>query len=623
MDERSASGASRPLLPIAFAALAVMARLPSLAGLHPLVWDEIEFFRATDWVRRGLVPYRDFWEHHTPLQWFLFAPLSGIVDSPGVASIIAMRVWQLPLWLVTFALLMLWMKRAGLASWERWAGVVVGLCSSMFMLPAVEYRVDVAGCCFVLLGLVFAQRMNASRRWAMLAGAAFALAGLANLRLGPLLVAAVLLLQFVRPDDGAWGLRRRAGWIFAGAAAVAIVWLGYALVTHSLAITIRSVLIDNYVADRNAPQPSHMFLTRLGAQFGLRRDGERLWWEASGIDPAGIVVLVVGAIGMIRVLVTRRRRPDDRFVLAVLTAANVLFIAAMKFVYNYHLLIVVLMLVPFVAAELERFGRQRTVLAALAVLLCVNAAVSIFRGKEADTRYQNLIMNEVDRRTPPGSKVWDSAGWALHRTPAYRYWFLRAIVPVLVKHGDFAPYRPQDLLADPPAAVVADYDTRGWMAFHPDLGRVVVRHYLPLWRDLWAPGLSARLTPAAPRVTWLVPSDGTYRLVASERLASHPWFRSPLFFDPRPWSVGPSVSDASASGTQNSIPPVDLDAPIDHGAVLLKRGQMLTATSRAAAPIGVMLIRENPGELFRRPPPGVTLEGSQTPRWHVPEWPLW
>src|SRR5436305_15332505 len=56
--------------------LSVLARLLQLQGLHPLVWDEIEFFRATDWVRRGLVPYRDFWEHHTPLQWFLFAPFT-------------------------------------------------------------------------------------------------------------------------------------------------------------------------------------------------------------------------------------------------------------------------------------------------------------------------------------------------------------------------------------------------------------------------------------------------------------------------------------------------------------------------------------------------------------------
>ena len=50
-------------------AVAGALRLLPLARLHPIVWDEIEYFRATDWVAHGLVPYRDFWEHHTPLQW--------------------------------------------------------------------------------------------------------------------------------------------------------------------------------------------------------------------------------------------------------------------------------------------------------------------------------------------------------------------------------------------------------------------------------------------------------------------------------------------------------------------------------------------------------------------------
>src|SRR5437867_1112981 len=71
--------------------VAAAARSLSLTFLHPLNWDEIEFFRATDWVRQGLVPYRDFFEHHTPLQWFLFAPIVSFVRSPGAAAVITMR----------------------------------------------------------------------------------------------------------------------------------------------------------------------------------------------------------------------------------------------------------------------------------------------------------------------------------------------------------------------------------------------------------------------------------------------------------------------------------------------------------------------------------------------------
>src|SRR3954470_15709609 len=107
------------LLPI-IALLAILARLLQLQGLHPLVWDEIEFFRATDWVRHGLVPYRDFWEHHTPLQWFLFAPITALTNSPGVSAILLMRSAQLPLWIATFLLLRGWMRRAGISVFAAW-----------------------------------------------------------------------------------------------------------------------------------------------------------------------------------------------------------------------------------------------------------------------------------------------------------------------------------------------------------------------------------------------------------------------------------------------------------------------------------------------------------------------
>src|SRR3984893_739604 len=106
---------SRPRLVSVLIVVAAAARSLSLGWLHPLNWDEIEYFRASDWVRQGLVPYRDFWEHHTPLQWFVFAPVASLVDSPGAAAIIAMRWAQVPLWIATFALLSLWMRRAGLA----------------------------------------------------------------------------------------------------------------------------------------------------------------------------------------------------------------------------------------------------------------------------------------------------------------------------------------------------------------------------------------------------------------------------------------------------------------------------------------------------------------------------
>src|SRR5436190_18382095 len=171
----------------ALIALAAAARAISLTFLRPLNWDEIEFFRASDWIRRGLVPYRDFFEHHTPLQWFLFAPLTALIHSPGAVAIIAMRWAQVPLWIATFWLMSIWMRRAGISTFARLSAIVLPLCSSMFMLAAIEFRVDALACTLLALALVLEQRESMAS-----AGVALVLSGFANVRLGPMLVVALI-----------------------------------------------------------------------------------------------------------------------------------------------------------------------------------------------------------------------------------------------------------------------------------------------------------------------------------------------------------------------------------------------------------------------------------------------
>src|SRR5205085_4870540 len=165
-------------------------RLLQLARLHPIVWDEIEYFRATDWVWRGLVPYRDFWDIHTPLQWFVFAPFAALTTSPGVSAVIALRWAQLPLWILTFALLWKWMRAEGLSARSTAVAVLFAVCSTQFTLAAIEYRIDALGCALFVAALLLLQRGHGA--WA---GVALCLAGFANIRFGPLIVLAALLTR--------------------------------------------------------------------------------------------------------------------------------------------------------------------------------------------------------------------------------------------------------------------------------------------------------------------------------------------------------------------------------------------------------------------------------------------
>ncbi|HKB79907.1 MAG TPA: hypothetical protein VKH35_09350 [Thermoanaerobaculia bacterium] len=607
-------------LVMAAIAASVGARLVSLQALHPLNWDEIEFFRATDWVRQGLVPYRDFFEHHTPLQWFVFGPITALTHSAGVDAVLTMRWAQVPLWIAIFVLIQVWMIDERLSPFARWAAMAFPLTSTLFMLPAVEYRVDVLAGGLLIAALVCIQRMERSVWYALAAGAALCLSGFANLRMGPVLVLTMLMARIIDFPKRRWGGNARANWIFAGAAGMFALCSIYFLATRSAATAFRHLIVDNFLADKWAVPPiAHMMLHRLVAPFGFHLAPGQAPFTPSTVDPGGIVVVVAGTAAMIHLLVSRRRTPDALFFLAFVQITNLLFIGAMKFVFNYHLVIAAALMVPLLASEIERFPNAKAVLALIAVTAVVNVAVALFRGKEADLGYQDTIMQALDSRTPPGSAVWDSVGWALHRRPAYRYWFLREIVVVLERHGIFPTYTPADMIRNPPAAVVPDWDTRVWMARHLPLARFVTSQYLPTWMNLWLPGLSASLR-AGEEARWIVPAAGTYTIYASERLARHPWFLNPLDLEAAWWRNraltqlrDDDVAAAPVEFTVNDVP-----VGVSATSMNLAEHDVVTAINRDSARVGVMLARVPREELFMAPPAGVTIEASSSPQWHVP-----
>jgi hypothetical protein len=545
--------------------IAAALRLLPLARLHPIVWDEVEFYRATDFVSRGLVPYRDFWEHHTPLQWFLFAPIAMLVKSPGVSTILIMRWAQLPLWILTFVLLWKWMRGEGFSATSTALSMLFAVCSTQFALGAIEYRVDALGCTLFMAGLLLLQRGRGY--WA---GAMFCLAGFANIRLGPLLVLTILLSR----------LRWRA---IAGAAVALAACVSYFLVTHSAVLAWRDNWTDNYIADRIQTGPPGAFFYRFTNVFGFLTRG----FDPGAIDVGSIVVMLAAACGMIWILATRWRRRDTLFVLAVLEIANLAFIAKMKFIYHYHFLIVTLMALPFVALVFDWLlarGHRAVIAAVVAASVAVSAFASVFRGKEDELAYQDFFMHEVDRIVPPHGRVFGGVGYAIRKEPAYRYWFLPNIVQVLEARGRFERY---DITANPPDAVILDIPTRLWFTNRPAQAAFVRRHYLPTLPELWVPGMSAQLTREHPSAQWIVPADGTYIVHA-----------------PLPLRV-------TIDGVMQ--PP--------SARLALRKRQRLEFAADVTQPVTVIVIPAGGPPLFRRPPPGLTLDANAPPRTHWPR--LW
>lgn len=575
---RRSAGAPPAGLAIVVALTAALVRLIPLQWLHPINWDELEFFRATKWIAEGRVPYRDFWEHHTPLAWILFAPFARIIDSPGVGAIVAMRWAQIPVWIATFVLVNLWMRGAGIARGARWTAMALALCSSLFMLPAIEYRIESVGCLLIVLGLVLAQR-----KLDLSAGIVFCLAGFANLRLGPVLVVAVLL--HFRPRLIAGGIAALAACLAAFAA------------TGSLDDLWQQVWRDN-LAERFATPVIGGFVHRLVVPFGVRILATDREFELAAVDVGGIAILLLGFAGLL--FAWRRRELRTIFVMQIV---NLLFIAWMKFIYNYHFALVVILAIPLLASVVERIDGARGrggIAALLMIALGVSTFASIFRGKEGDRAYQDLVMREVHARTKPGDKVWSGVPWAFEREPAYRFWFLPELARQLVLQG----LAPRYSMKDPPAAVVFDHYALVWVAtVQRELAPYLVRHYMPAWRNLWIPAMNAVVRPGQG-VEWIVPHDGTYRVFASPELARHRWFRDPFL----------AYKGEELRLRTMERPPLTFSAG-PH----LRKGQRLTVISHGSEPLGVILLSSNDTVLFRQPPEGVSLEAETTRVTHVPD----
>jgi hypothetical protein len=618
MPSRGERARVRVLIALAVTAAAI--RLIPLALLHPLQWDEVEYFRASDWVRRGLVPFRDFWEHHTPLHWYLFAPFTALTDSPGVDAIVTMRWAQVPLWIATFWLIGSWARRAGAGGVATWGALASVLASSMFMTPAIEFRVDTTAAALYVGGLWCAQRMHERRAYAVVAGVLFCLTGFANIRFGPLLAATALLLRVTDLRERRWRDNTRANWLIGAVLMTLAAALLFLTVTRSLHPMIESVWRENVISDREAEGVRFGFLHRILLPSGIRiLGGPAPSFDPAGIDVGGLAIVIVGVVG-IALALRRWRTPDDFFVLAVLQVIGVIVIARMKFIYHYHLELAVLMMLPLLALAFESLRWRRALVMIAVAAWGVNLFASVFRGKEADRAYQALIMSEAHHRTSPGDKVWDGVGWAVRREPAYRYWFLPDLVRHLVRLGHAEPYTVRELLSDPPGVVIADQNAIVWLSTQPELRAAMVRHYLPVWRNLWIPALSARLDATTPATAWIVPRDGVYRVYASAELAAHPWFERPLYVASY-FGPGASRSELQLGRPAGSaLIAWHLDGqPLPAADTLrLRKGQRLDA--RAEETLGVLVVPGTDQRLFRQPPENVTLDGAAPRVTHWPEW---
>ncbi|MBV8515776.1 MAG: glycosyltransferase family 39 protein [Acidobacteria bacterium] len=569
-------------------AAAVTTVVLKLQWAHGVAWDEVEFYRATKWLAEGRVPFRDFFEHHLPVQWFLFAPVAFFVDSPGVGAILIMRWAQALLWICAFVVLHRMTRDAGADREGSLLAIVVLLASPLFADLALEYRVDVPANLAYLAALFVAFRAPRSRAAWIGFGALMSLSVLTNLRMVYLVIATGALLLFVDARERRWRFNAVALWMTAGIAAVGAAFGAWLAATHALA-PFRAAMELNVSMDRVLAAEAHTLVPVLLRPF-------------TSYDLAATALLVAGLAGSALAL-REIRRPGSLQLLAILAVLSVLSLTLLGVHYPYHLQLSLLLFVAPAAAIVRGVGMQRAALVVAGVALCLQLASFTRPGTGVALRYQDKVMREADRRTLPNERVWDGVGSALRRPPAYRYWFLPSIVRLAAQRRLIEPYGAMEMIAAPPAAIVHSVRVYFWFQQFPSAAAYATTHYVPLYRDLWVPGLSAKVEPRR-RVSWIVPRGGRYRLVASELLPKHPWFYNPTHYA---MAAGSDAVDFQLP--LDRLPQVDrarlavaIDGhPVNASVFTLRKGGVISVESSLPETVGVLIVPADVTTLFMAP----------------------
>ncbi|HYK03565.1 MAG TPA: hypothetical protein VE974_17545 [Thermoanaerobaculia bacterium] len=542
----------------------------------PLAVDEVEFFRATKWIGEGRVPFRDFWEHHTPLQWLVFAPVARLfADGPDVASIVTMRWAQVLAWIAIFALLLRFARRAYV---NAWPALVLLLVSSTFVRKAVEYRVDVPGNLGFIAAIALVAAGGSVARWIGF-GALMSAAVLANMRLAPLVVVTALLALFRKEER--WRFNARALWMLAGVAAMAGSFIAYLMLTGAWTPFLEAIFDYNVTSARLLEVDT--FFDALLAPF----------WT---LDAGGIAFWLAALAGL--VLALRERGPLQ--FMALLALASIATVAIMEVQYDYHFQTTWLLLMPFAALAIVRWPRVFALVAAVALAIFV---VQLLPSFGAEMQYQDDVMTMVDRVTQPEERVFDGSGFALRREPSYRYWFLTTGVRMMAQRDLLEPY---DIAADPPAAVIADYRLRVYLEAFPRTARYATTHYLPLYRNLWVPGMTALVGPQPTRAGWIAPRAGRYDVHASAALATHPWFTQPLAYAATVGRLAPQYAVPL-----RRLPPLAADAlqwsvdgiaqPRGTRTLTLRKGSRVELIATPGRAAGVLLVSHGTDTLALAP----------------------
>ncbi len=584
-----------------------------LLSTGPILMDELEFALATKWVSEGRMPYRDFWEHHLPLQWFLMAPAVPLVSEASVSMHLQLRALQTLFFgggIVAITVVLLRRKRVSLLLLAA-AGSLL-LTDEMFSRAFTEFRIDVPMNFFYLLGILFAEEAlehEDSRciAWRIsAAGLMWGLACLASQRMVPAAVATwALYAAFLI-------LGRRMSWGIPFSALMGLLPGLILLLAYSLKEALPALIEQNVNLNASYEKlGSHGQLPSAWKYFSDSFSG--------GVNPSRIVFWSAVFATILSLILKTKLKDVFASRLLILTAVQVVFIASISSPFPYqwqtgYLLLLLLVCTGFDRAFVDHPAR-RTVVAAMGSAVALLTAVLMFRflpwEQFRDTlAYQDFVMKSVDRICGPNETVLDGSGYAVNREPLFRYWFLPRLVRVMTQNGVLEPLTKEDFVSGRPCAVLMHSRTVRYLAEATSESETVARNFLPLDRTIWIPAPNALLeTGAVQNFTILRRAKYFLRVVSREHLVPGAWFSNPysfaFFMSRRPVNRPFDIEGVAESSILNEVSvtidgrtlsPEDLASGRD-----LQPGQELAISNHANGRVAVFVVPAGFRHFFQTP----------------------
>jgi dolichol-phosphate mannosyltransferase len=542
--DRALAAAPKNIAPLP---LAIASIVTTLIALGSSLWfaktryfdrDEFEHLHFAWCITRGMVPYRDFFEHHTPWFHFLLAatmPLYQVDRRFGDAlSFIWMaRRFDLALGAIAIALTFM-LARLWRGTGVGWIAIALLATSPIFAHKAIEIRPDILalvlwlGC---LLAIVRALNVAAidSRRRAMLFALSGGLLGGAVMCTQKLLMAmpplALAMAWYVAAGAGERQARMRdAAILYGGLAAPVIATMAYFWYHGALRAAFEFNLFLNLHWKLHLPA-SRLIRKGLGQDAFLIGFGFLgLVWEASGelrqcaFSPGKLLIVVTaGLIAGLWEMPLAREQYELTFLppLAVFAGAFMLGIAdglraeylggesrrRRCLVASIALIVAIIAIaakeplwlkicsavVMVLASALMLTVPGEVVIAAVLCALCVPPYWATHRVLTVDNAATLGTLRYVIEETAPTDTFMDRwTGIGVFRPHAYFYWFLHEEIVAMLTEGQH-----EQMLADlqsgkiAPRYIVAD----DWDEVSDRIPEFLLSNYRPVPGEpaLWEP----------------------------------------------------------------------------------------------------------------------------------------